>query len=86
MSALSEANTPAQDGPPPSIDTNQLQGQVQLTADLQQQQNGQPNPQDPPTRKLKSSPTFTVSVGLHSLFHDSKGTFSAPSMHCLPCR
>ena len=51
MSALSEANTPAQDGPPPSIDTNQLQGQVQLTTDLQQQQNGQPNTQEPPPRK-----------------------------------
>ncbi|KAL1951114.1 hypothetical protein VTO73DRAFT_263 [Trametes versicolor] len=44
MSALSEASTPAQDGAPPSIDTQQLQQHnQQLPVDLQQQQ-GQPIP------------------------------------------
>ena len=38
MSALSDASTPAQDGAPPSIDTQQLQ-QQQLTNDLQAQNN-----------------------------------------------
>ena len=39
MSALSDASTPAQDGAPPSIDTQQLQ-QQQLANDLQAQGNG----------------------------------------------
>ncbi|KAL6304874.1 hypothetical protein BKA93DRAFT_252505 [Sparassis latifolia] len=67
MSALSDASTPAQDGLPPSIDTQHLQ-QPQLTSDLQSQQGLQngasPTPNGEGSRKRLSLPTSSPSLSL----------------------
>lgn len=63
MSALSDASTPAQDGAPPSIDTQQLQ-QAQLTNDLQTQ-NGSATPSEN-VRKPKAPSVRRACTACHA--------------------
>ncbi|CAL1694563.1 unnamed protein product [Somion occarium] len=62
MSALNEGNTPAQDGGPPSIDTQQLH----LANDLQQQQNGSAGGQEGSSRKPKAPSVRRACTACHA--------------------
>ncbi|KAL4252475.1 Zn(2)-C6 fungal-type domain-containing protein [Abortiporus biennis] len=63
MSALSEGSTPAHDGGPPSIDTQQLQ--PQLTNDIQQPQNGSATPSEG-VRKPKAPSVRRACTACHA--------------------
>ena len=95
MSALSEASTPAQDGAPPSIDTQQLQQHnQQLASDLgqQPQQPGSGASSAPPAdggRKracVPSLPRPCPAVARPDLLRFSQGALRSKSLHRLPRR
>ena len=93
MSALSEASTPAQDGAPPSIDTQQLQQHnQQLASDLggQPQQPGSGGSSAPPadgSRKRACAvhaPRACPAVARPDLLRSSQGALRSKGLHRLP--